>query len=129
MADSHTFEHNGYTVKYFPSTVRAEMRRNRYLVGLITFYGYEDGADALAKDPEEWENYKEFSNGMAQCETDAPWYVGSMASPQQIGDAYELFMTQGDGLYFKFQIANGATLPPKKTPEITPQTSESLKAS
>jgi hypothetical protein len=119
MDDTYTFEHDGHTVTYVPTTVRAQLRRNRYLVALITFYGYPDGETAAAQNPEEWDNYKEYSDGMSQCTTTAPWWVVSTSTPEQVAAAYELFMHQGPELYFKFVSANIATQPPKKTTEVT----------
>ncbi len=120
--DVHQFEHEGHIVNYVPASVRSEMKRYRYLQALITAHGYENGEDVDAKDPEEWQNFLQYSSGMSQCQTDAAWWVGSMASAHAIKAAYECFLDQGTELYHKFVAANSATLLPKKTILSTSET-------
>lgn len=123
MADAYTFEHEGYTVSYFPLTVRSSLKNQRYLVALITHYGYETGADVDEKNPEEWANFKEYAGSMAQCQTNAPWYVGSMSTPKQVAAAYELFLEQNPALFVEFFNANKAVQTPKKTDMSSPEIS------
>lgn len=111
MSDAYTFEHDGHTIEYFPCTVRSQLGRNRYLSSIVTALGCETGEEARNNDPEEWENYKEFANGMSQCRTSAPWWVNSVSTPEEVLEAYNLFMKQGPDLYNKFVDANLATLP------------------
>jgi hypothetical protein len=122
MGDSHTFEHNGHTVEYSPATVRTSLDSRRYLVGLITAYGYESGADASEKNPLEWENFKEYAASMAQCKTSAPWRVSPVSSPEDIQKAYECFLDEDAALHNLFITASLAVSPPKKTVMSTPQT-------
>ena len=119
MTDSHTFEHDGYSVHYFPASVRTDLSFFRYLAALLAFFNYADGAAMAEKDPEEWENAQDWAYNMSQCKTDAPWYVGSMAGAQKTGEAYTLYMEQDPSLRHDFMAAKRATLPLKKTTETT----------
>lgn len=120
MGDPYTFEFEGHVICYYSSTVRSQLKRQRYLASLIVFYGYDSGEEAREKDPEEWENFKEYSDGMSQCTTDAPWWVNPMSTPEQVGAAYELFLSQPAILFHKFVTANYTVMTPKKT-EMTSQ--------
>lgn len=122
MADTHTFEHDGHTVECFPATVRTDLAFFRYMAALLAYFGYADGNEMSERDPEEWENVKDYAAHMAQCKTTAPWYVGSMMGAVKTGEAYTLYMEQEPSLRHDFVAATNAMLPLKKTTETTLET-------
>lgn len=118
--DAYTFTHNGVTVEYYPAVVRTHLKRQRLIHGLMEAYGFTGG---IAIPDEEWANIVEYATAMSQSKADAPWWVDSMAAPDTMRAAFELFMEQDPDLYAEYVLANRTTLPPKKTTVTTTEKS------
>lgn len=109
---SYKFTFDGVEVEYFPAVMRTQLARRRILISLVSAYEYESGESVPSED---FANFTEYAEAMSQCSTTAPWWVNSMATPEQVREAYELFLEQPPELYVHFVMANSATMPPKKT--------------
>jgi hypothetical protein len=113
--DKHTFEHDGVTVEFMPSTVRTLLEKRRILRALIEAHGWQDEDIMIGP----WEEFENFATAMAQSRADAPWWANSMATPERIREAFECFMEQPPSLLNQFLKASTIVSTPKKT---TPNT-------
>lgn len=111
MDDVYTFEHDGYTIEFFPDIVRTRLEKRRLMRALIDAHQL-NGQDVPA---DMWDDWDEFSQAVAQTKTDAPWWIKSMSTTEQIREAFECFMAQTPGLLEKLLKASNVVSAPKKT--------------
>lgn len=119
MTEPYAFDHDGVHVSYHRATVRTSLETSRIRQKLIAALGYEIGMDMPTL---ESENIDVYADCMARSKTDAPWWCHANMTGEQIKVAYDTFMDADADLYKAFNRAYVATLPPKKTEELTPQT-------
>lgn len=111
MDDVYTFEHDGYTIEFYPDVIETRLEKRRLQRRLISIYNL-DGLDVPA---DMWDNFDEFTQAVAQSKTEAPWWVKSMSDPEQIKEAYECFLKQPTALLDRLLKASNIVAAPKKT--------------
>lgn len=100
------FQHNGTAILYRRDTVRAAMEATRILRLLLVAYGYIGEENAATA--QQYNNFDEYSAAMARTTTDAAWWANSTMTPEQVKQAYELFLEQDEELYLNYRQANEA---------------------
>lgn len=117
MTEPYTFDFEGTLITYQRATVRTELESQRIRQKLIEALGYEN---AIPTD--EFNNADTYADCMARSKTSAAWWCHSNMTKEEIKAAYDAFMDADNELYLAFNRAYVATLPPKKTIPLIPET-------
>lgn len=114
MTEPYRFEYEGIQIVYQRATVRTGLEATRIQSKLIEALGYDTSIPT-----DEWANISAFSDTMARCKADAPWWCHSNMAASEIKTAFDAFLDEDEELYTLFNRAYVATQPPKKTIAIS----------